>query len=504
LASEALCEEAVEALEDDAEDLKVQLLQLNSPLQLQRAPFFSDRPSNHALDGEISALSSMKADSSRDLVPLHEQYSLTLAKAFASLSQAAFCGAEESLQHWTCAACQAAGFGLAPTTQRLIRLAELGEQDSTFVFASRLQWLGSLPKKDQAWPSAKLKEPVANAGQDCWNLCGKTGGYCAWCGVGNACCRRSFQGDPAECAAAEHFTTLHHECVALNGRPAAVPVPSLRSGEDCWLICGKAGGYCDWCGSGNACCRQGSTSDPAECRGVTNFTSKSHHECVAASPAVLPPTPEDFGCVLAIRGSKTFTNALHDVFFWSDAFPYEACHGCQVYDGFWRVWTGVQSKVERVLLDSGCIPGTPQGTILLTGHSLGAAVATIAMYTLQARGYSVGLSYNFESPRVGNDAFATSFVDFFGRKVPLYRVTRARDPTVHVPPFPIYRHVGAEVYFASKGNASDNVVCYTSEESRCAGRYTLFETVFYGGDHCPSELVVPGQGEGEGLCQCAA
>ena len=34
------------------------------------------------------------------------------------------------------------------------------------------------------------------------------------------------------------------------------------------------------------------------------------------------------------------------------------------------------------------------------GHSLGAAVGTIAMCSLQAAGYDVGLSYLFESPRV--------------------------------------------------------------------------------------------------------
>eukprot|EP00435_Cladocopium_sp_Y103_P011920 s3786_g3.t1 len=216
--------------------------------------------------------------------------------------------------------------------------------------------------------------------------------------------------------------------------------------------------------------RSGYDADPVECRGAIN-ASASHHVCTAVAPTTVPPaSAADFGCVLSIRGSKTFTNALNDAFFWSDELPHEErhramarteqmkpgllvhvpiqdCQGCQVFDGFWRVWTGIESKVERVLIDNGCIPGTPQGTILLTGHSLGAAVATLAMYMLQLRGYSVGLSYNFASPRIGNDAFHDAFAKVFNRSVSVYRITRARDPVVHVPPLPIYHHVGSEAYF---------------------------------------------------------
>eukprot|EP00438_Fugacium_kawagutii_P018705 Skav214169 [mRNA] locus=scaffold945:242652:245760:- [translate_table: standard] len=56
-------------------------------------------------------------------VPLAEQFSLPLARAFAALSQAAFCGADETLRNWTCEACHAAGFALSPDTTRLVRQA---------------------------------------------------------------------------------------------------------------------------------------------------------------------------------------------------------------------------------------------------------------------------------------------------------------------------------------------------------------------------------------------
>jgi len=434
-----------------------------------------------------------------EVVPPAERFSLPVARAFAALSQAAFCGADETLRNWTCDACHAVGFTLAPGTTRLVRQAELGEADSTFIFAARLR---SMPQGGHPWPPARQKEAVKNTMQDCWSHCGSRGGFCDWCGVGNACCRQGEAGDPAECFNASSFSgTEQHECVQV--QVPAPQVPLQHASEDCWIYCGKAGGFCDWCGGGNACCKDGHDSDPIECRGALNASHKKHHICTSLSPSVPPPTADDFGCVISIRGSKTFTNALHDAFFWSDELPHEDCDGCQVFDGFWRVWSGIESKVERVLIDNGCIPGTPTGTILITGHSLGAAVATLAMYMLQLRGYSVGLSYNFESPRVGNDAFHDAFAKIFNRSVSLYRITRARDPVVHVPPLPIYHHVGSEVYF--KGDSStDFVVCMDSEDPKCADRYSLLQTVIFGYDHCKSELATDSSSNrwGIGICQC--
>mmetsp|Transcript_18642 Transcript_18642/g.44148 ORF Transcript_18642/g.44148 Transcript_18642/m.44148 type:complete len:497 (-) Transcript_18642:65-1555(-) len=437
-------------------------------------------------------------------VPSSEQFNLNMARAFGSLSQAAFCGADEALRNWTCEACAALGFQLAPGTQRLVRQAELGEMDSTFIFASRVQWTaGGLKAAEAArpWPAARRKEAVKNAAQDCYGHCGGRGGFCAWCGVGNACCRQGEAGDPAECFTATGFNSSdHHECVPVKD---VVPrAPLLHEKEDCWIYCGKAGGFCDWCGAGNACCRSGFDTDPLECKTAKNVSAE-RHSCALVEATVPPPSKADFGCALSIRGSKTFTNALHDAFFWSDALPHEECDGCQVFDGFWRVWTGIEAKVWRVLVDNGCLPGTDQGTILITGHSLGAAVGTLAMYMLQLRGYSVGLSYNFESPRVGNDVFKDAFASLFQRSVAMYRITRARDPVVHVPPLPIYHHVGSEAYFPG-GRVDDVTVCIDPEDSNCANRYSLIETIFDGMDHCKSELVPEGRGFGFGICQCVA
>lgn len=57
---------------------------------------------------------------------------------------------------------------------------------------------------------------VKNAGKDCWAPCGLRGGYCSWCGAGNACCRAGWQGYPPECKRAISFATEStHTCVAI-------------------------------------------------------------------------------------------------------------------------------------------------------------------------------------------------------------------------------------------------------------------------------------------------
>jgi len=53
-----------------------------------------------------------------------------------------------------------------------------------------------------------------------------------------------------------------------------------HAGEDCMPTCSKAG-YCDWCGAGNACCKEEGDSSPAECKARMSDFKTEKHECVA-------------------------------------------------------------------------------------------------------------------------------------------------------------------------------------------------------------------------------
>merc|ERR1712187_761287 len=98
------------------------------------------------------------------------------------------------------------------------------------------------------------------------------------------------------------------------------------------------------------------------------------------------------------------------------------------------------------------MPGSTTG-LFVTGHSLGAAVSTLATYSLKQRhNFDVRMAYVFSSPRVGNNAFSQTFDIKVGGTTPFFRVTYSRDPIVHLPPMLLdYTHVQFEVFYRSPG-----------------------------------------------------
>jgi hypothetical protein len=88
--------------------------------------------------------------------------------------------------------------------------------------------------------------------------------------------------------------------------------------------------------------------------------------------------------VLAFRGwadiSNWITNA--QVLFYDPGF----CENCQVHLGFWHAWTSVREKVLRAL-----IARNLTYKIIVTGHSLGGAIGTLAAAELRHLGYDVTL-----------------------------------------------------------------------------------------------------------------
>jgi triacylglycerol lipase len=127
---------------------------------------------------------------------------------------------------------------------------------------------------------------------------------------------------------------------------------------------------------------------------------------------------------------------------WSDIFDdvrfatrkWDAGH---VHEGFARRLETVRTELERLL--NGLQPGC---RVWFTGHSLGAAVATLAAYRYRQ---VAGGVYTFGSPLVGNGVFAGTFGgDFDARSM---RYTNDHDIVTRVPPEPfalphgLYSHV---------------------------------------------------------------
>jgi hypothetical protein len=125
---------------------------------------------------------------------------------------------------------------------------------------------------------------------------------------------------------------------------------------------------------------------------------------------VQPAGAASFGAAVSFRGTVVadFANIAVDLSV--AAVPYAGCRGCRVHAGFLAAYSalaplvlgGVQSALP--LSASGTLPSRP---LLVTGHSLGGAMATIAAFELSLLGYNVRL-LTFGSPRVGNTDFAAA------------------------------------------------------------------------------------------------
>jgi len=116
-----------------------------------------------------------------------------------------------------------------------------------------------------------------------------------------------------------------------------------------------------------------------------------------------------------------------------------------------KVHRGFKEALEEVWLDllpyirqldsKGC-------KIWMTGHSLGAALATLCAGRY---GHVQGV-YTFGSPRVGNDVFKEKF------DVNIYRIVNNDDIVSRVPPPGAYRHVGELKFIDSDGTIRDHII----------------------------------------------
>jgi len=173
--------------------------------------------------------------------------------------------------------------------------------------------------------------------------------------------------------------------------------------------------------------------------------------------------------IFSFRGTKLagVLNYLSDVWFWRRP-PFEnAIPGALVHGGFLAAYMSIRDVVVKAGLElSKKYPDYP---IIVTGHSLGGAIATIAAAELaiKAEVQNPVELWTFGSPRVGNPAFANYLDEKYLDKS--FRVTHNRDPVPRLPPVMIgSEHVDCEYWFSS---ADKWKKCKTEDPTCNAGFY---------------------------------
>jgi hypothetical protein len=172
-------------------------------------------------------------------------------------------------------------------------------------------------------------------------------------------------------------------------------------------------------------------------------------------------------CVLALRGTQGFTewwDALH----W-DLVPFRAPGSGLVASGFADVYDTVvvtprstasaKPRARPASFAAGVARAVrKERALIVTAHSLGAALATLYVAENEARGLlEISRVYTFASPRVGNATFAHSY-DALG--VPTWRIANQPDVVPDFPPEVLgYVHVKEEHRISSIGIALPTISC---------------------------------------------
>jgi triacylglycerol lipase len=150
--------------------------------------------------------------------------------------------------------------------------------------------------------------------------------------------------------------------------------------------------------------------------------------------------------VLAFRGTRDLANWLTDAEFFRASIP-----AGQVHRGFLAAANSVLPLIKAALPPPQASSPKPQAVpLILTGHSLGGALAVLCGYFLAEENYPIHSVYTFGQPRVGNAAFARHYSELLGNRT--CRVINQNDLVPRLPGWLLgYRHAGQAQFLTTFG-----------------------------------------------------
>lgn len=161
--------------------------------------------------------------------------------------------------------------------------------------------------------------------------------------------------------------------------------------------------------------------------------------CDASCRLFSPPMSQG-SLVIAVRGTHTLLDALCDLEV--NQVPLDDdTDQAMVHAGFHRQFIGLRSIIDKRVMDH----LRTGGTLMCTGHSLGAGVASLfaGYYGRRFPGHGQASFCGYGTPRSGNAAFAALVEQSTSMAV---CVRNQRDPVCSsIPPLACYRHAGDEV-----------------------------------------------------------
>ncbi|KAL8995052.1 MAG: hypothetical protein Q9169_005151 [Polycauliona sp. 2 TL-2023] len=167
--------------------------------------------------------------------------------------------------------------------------------------------------------------------------------------------------------------------------------------------------------------------------------------------------------VLAFRGSSSVRNFVADANF--VAKPTDICPSCTAHNGFWDSWVEARTGVLAALKTAAA--SHPNNRVIITGHSLGGAIANLAAAEIRKSGITADL-YTYGAPRIAGRVLSDLITN--QNKGGNYRVTHKNDPVPRLPPVALgFVHISPEYYISSP----NNVVPTANDITQYDGRINL-------------------------------
>lgn len=180
---------------------------------------------------------------------------------------------------------------------------------------------------------------------------------------------------------------------------------------------------------------------------------------------------------MAFRGTtrSSLTEWVGNLEFLRTPHPYPGYPESSVHTGFLHAYQ--IHKDELIPAISKLARIYPDYSIWITGHSLGAALATLlALDLVYISQLSPVFLITFGSPRVGNSVFAQAFNNSAIRN---FRVVGGSDIVPHLPPSLIgFQHVPEEIWQVSVDNYSNIRQCdFSGEDETCSRSVGLLTSI---------------------------
>jgi type II secretory pathway pseudopilin PulG len=167
--------------------------------------------------------------------------------------------------------------------------------------------------------------------------------------------------------------------------------------------------------------------------------------------------------------SNSLQNWITDISAGKSA-PYPNVTGATVHSGFLTAYDVVRTQVRNAV--EAQLKAIKATRVIFTGHSLGAALATLALVDIAPTISVPSFLYNYGSPRVGNLQFMTYYQSLVSTS---YRIVNRADIVPHVPTVSMgFHHVAQEVWW---NTVTHYKICDNSGEDKTCSDSVLIPNI---------------------------